>query len=151
MKIKTILRIVTGLILVLVFLQFINSPKNISASVTSQNFAKSFNAPKNIENILRTSCFDCHSNNTVYPWYGNIQPAEMFLAKHIYDGKEKLNFDDLNNLGRRQRYSKFSGIIKQIKQNKMPLKSYILMHTEARLSEKDKKDLIDFFESLKSQ
>ncbi len=146
---KTLLKIAIGLLVVMVLLQFISAPKNVSVVSDSKSFVKTLNTPKEVESILQKSCFDCHSNNTVYPWYANIQPIEMFLAKHIKEGKEKLNFDELNDLGKRQRRSKFTGIIEQIEQDKMPLNSYLWMHSDAHLSEKDKSVLIQYFETLK--
>ncbi|MBB5334430.1 heme-binding domain-containing protein [Chryseobacterium koreense] len=143
--------IVIGIIFVGMILQFITSPKNVSTVPYTQNFVHGFNPPKDVEILLQKSCFDCHSNNTAYPWYAEIQPIGMLLANHISEGKEKLNFDELKNLGKRQQRSRFTGIIEQIEQNKMPLKSYLFMHKDAALSEKNKKVLTSYFEILKSQ
>lgn len=58
------------------------------------NFTKVYKVPKNVETILRTSCYDCHSNKTNYPWYSYIQPARFFMESHIKEGKENLNFNE---------------------------------------------------------
>ncbi|TRX21195.1 hypothetical protein FNW25_16015 [Flavobacterium franklandianum] len=71
-----------GLIIFLL-MQLFQPVRNISFEQDiTVNFTKVFNVPKNVEIILRTSCFDCHSNNTNYPWYSYIQPARFFMESH---------------------------------------------------------------------
>ena len=66
------------------------------------NFTEVYNVPKNVEVVLQTSCYDCHSNNTNYPWYSNIQPVGFFMEHHIKEAKENVNFDEWGNYSSRK-------------------------------------------------
>lgn len=136
------------LLAVLLLIQLVRPQKNTSASPAGKAFVDTFKVGKQVDAILAVSCYDCHSNNTNYPWYSEIQPMAWLMEKHILDGKEKLNFDDLPPYGSRRLNSKFTQITKQIEQDKMPLNSYLWLHEGARLRMEDKKLLIDYFNSL---
>ncbi|WP_277632950.1 heme-binding domain-containing protein [Avrilella dinanensis] len=140
--------ILTVLLSVFVLMQFITPQRNLSPVPAGQVFVDSFKVDAKVNAILSVSCYDCHSNNTQYPWYTNVQPLGWFMDKHIKDGKEKLNFDELPSYGSRRLNSKFTQITKQIEQDKMPLNSYLWMHEGARLSMEDKRLLVDYFNSL---
>lgn len=112
------------------------------------NYTKVYNVPKNVEAILRTSCYDCHSNNTNYPWYSYIQPARFYMESHIKEGKENLNFNEWGNYSKRKQNSKLKAISKQIKDNEMPLTSYILIHRNAKLSSNQKKEVINWINKI---
>jgi hypothetical protein len=113
------------------------------------NFTKVYSVPKNVKNILRTSCYDCHSNYTNYPWYSYIQPARFFMESHIKEGKENLNFSEWGNYSNRKQNNKLDRIAKQIKSNEMPLSSYTLIHKNATLSATQKKEIINWISQLK--
>jgi hypothetical protein len=113
------------------------------------NFTKVYTVPKNVKNILRTSCYDCHSNYTNYPWYSYIQPARFFMESHIKEGKENLNFSEWGNYSNRKQNNKLDRIAKQIKSNEMPLSSYTLIHKNATLSATQKKEIINWISQLK--
>jgi len=146
MKIR---RILIFLLIVLVGIQFIPTKRNESVVVLDTDFSKTFNLPDNIQVLLKKSCYDCHSNNTNYPWYNKIQPASWFLEKHIKDGKKELNFSEFGSYSKRKQKSKLKAIINQIKDNEMPLSSYTLIHQDAKLTERDKKDLIAWIRKQK--
>ena len=110
----------------------------------SSNFTEMYKVPKNIETALRTSCYDCHSDNTNYPWYSYIQPVRSFLEGHIKDGKKELNFNEFGNYSSRKQRSKLDAISKQIKTNKMPLSSYTLIHGNAILTSTQKEDILNW-------
>lgn len=134
------------LILVLA-LQIIPVRKKGSPVALEKRFVTQFKVPANVNRILEKSCYDCHSNQTNYPWYGTVQPIAMLLQNHITEGKQKLNFDELPEYGKRRLRSKFREIVKQIEQDKMPLNSYLWLHADARLSASDKKVLIQYFQT----
>ncbi len=136
------------LLVVVLLMQLARPQKNTAAVPAGKAFIDTFKVNEQVNAILAVSCYDCHSNNTNYPWYSEIQPMAWLMEKHIIDGKEKLNFDDLPPYGSRKFNSKVSQITKQIEQGKMPLDSYLWMHMGARLNTEDKKLLIDYFNSL---
>ena len=98
------------------------------------NFSELYNVPKNVEVVLQTSCYDCHSNNTNYPWYSNIQPVRFIMEYHIKKAKENLNFNEWGNYSSRKQNNRLDRIAKQIQSNEMPLTSYTLIHKKAALS-----------------
>lgn len=135
-------------IIVIILVQFYQPARNVTVDKTEKGFLKAYRVPKNIRSILKNSCFDCHSYNTVYPWYSNIQPARFIMEKHIQDGKLNLNFDDWGSYSERKRQNKIKGIMECVKKNEMPLSSYTLIHRNAVLSEVEKKMLISFLETI---
>lgn len=88
-------KILLGILVVIIAIQFIQPARNKSARVLPTDVSKIYNVPENVQAILKRSCYDCHSNNTIYPWYSWIQPAGWWLASHIKRGKEELNFSEL--------------------------------------------------------
>lgn len=133
---------------VVLAIQFIPVERNVSTVPAGQSFEKTEKVPANVAAILKVSCYDCHSNNTRYPWYSELQPGAWFMARHIKKGKEELNFDEFNNYSKRRKKAKIKSIISQIEKDEMPLKSYRMMHGNARLSADKKKELLDFFNTI---
>ena len=139
---KTILkRFFQLLILALIVIQFFRPAKNKSEGISKNDISTLYPVPNDVQDILKTSCNDCHSNNTNYPWYSNIEPMAWMMARHINNGKNELNFSDFGSYTDRRQISKLKGIANQIKDDEMPIASYKMMHKNARLS-KEQKDLI---------
>ena len=113
------------------------------------NFKNMYSTPKNVQTLLRTSCYDCHSNNTEYPWYSYIQPVRFFMDTHINEGKKELNFNEFGTYSNRKQKSKLEEIIKQIKSNEMPLTSSTMIHHNAILNKENKTVLINWLERTK--
>ena len=130
---------------IVLVIQVIPVERNVSTVPPGQSFEKTEKVPANVAAILKVSCYDCHSNNSRYPWYSELQPGAWFMARHIKKGKEELNFDEFNNYSKRRKKAKIKSIISQIEKDEMPLRSYRMMHGNARLSADEKKELLDFF------
>jgi hypothetical protein len=113
------------------------------------NFTKMYDVPINVETTLRTSCYDCHSNNTNYPLYSYMQPARFFMEEHIKDGKKDLNFNEFGRYSKRKQGNKLEAIVKQIKSDEMPLASYTLIHKNAILTPTQKEEIINWIEKTK--
>ncbi|MFC4691348.1 heme-binding domain-containing protein [Dokdonia genika] len=144
------LKIIAWLALVaLVVIQFFPIILNESNYVPQSDFMVENQVPATIKNRLQVSCYDCHSNNTDYPWYSKIQPAAWFLEDHIQEGKDELNFNEWATYSDRRKNSKLRSIISQIEEDKMPLDSYTLIHKDAILSDEDKRMIIDYMTALK--
>ena len=133
---------------IVLVIQVIPVERNVSTVPPGQSFEKTEKVPANVAAILKVSCYDCHSNNTRYPWYSVLQPGAWFMTRHIKKGKEELNFDEFNNYSKRRKKAKIKSIISQIEKDEMPLKSYRMMHGNARLSADEKKELLDFFSTI---
>ncbi|MEX0275758.1 MAG: heme-binding domain-containing protein [Flavobacteriaceae bacterium] len=145
---KKVKPLLAALLAVFVAIQFFPIEMNVSVAVPITDFTKVNNVPTAIANRLRTSCYDCHSNDTKYPWYGQIQPVAWYMERHIRSGKKALNFSDWGNLSKRRKHSKLSAIIEQMEEGKMPLAGYRYIHGKASLNEESKAMTIDFMRHL---
>jgi hypothetical protein len=146
---KHIKKILFALVVVFIGIQFIPKNYNESSEVLTSDFMTTFDVPKNIDTQLKTSCYDCHSNNTHYPWYNKIQPVAWFMEGHIDEGKEELNFSEFGGYSKRRQKSKLKSIMSQIRDDEMPLWNYTLIHRDAKLSEKDKELLEEWLTNLR--
>jgi hypothetical protein len=136
--------VLAGFIIFLLMQLYQPAPNSDYGQVLPIDISRVYNVPRKVETILRTSCYDCHSNNTNYPWYSNLQPARMFMESHIKEGKENLNFSEWGNYSLRKQANKLDRIAKQIKLDEMPLSSYTLMHRNAVLTTSQKEELIQW-------
>jgi len=137
------------LLIALVGIQFLPTTRNQSDMVPKTDFMMVNKVPKTIQNKLQVSCYDCHSNNTEYPWYNKIQPIAWFLEDHVEHGKEELNFNEWDGYSSRRKNSKLKSIIDQIEDGEMPLYSYTLIHRDAKLSETEKEEVLVYMNELK--
>lgn len=137
------------LAVIIVVIQFIRPAKNVSTQSTETGIGSHFIVPSNVQSVLQRSCYDCHSNTTVYPWYAEIQPVGWLLNKHIRDGKRSLNFDEYTNYRLMKQYHRFNDIIEQIDKNEMPLPSYLLIHRYAKLMADEKNVLIQWSTAMR--
>jgi len=144
---------IIALVLLVVFvgIQFIPTERNQSDVVLKSDFLLVNNSPENIGSLLQVSCYDCHSNNTRYPWYNKVQPIAYFLERHIKEGKAELNFSEWEAYSNRRKNSKLRSIISQIQDDEMPLYSYTLIHRDAVYSDSEKEMVIEYMRDLKDE
>lgn len=138
-------KILIGLLILLIVIQFIKPEKNDSNDMT-YDISKKYEVPAEVDHLLKVSCNDCHSNNTVYPWYSNVQPVAWWLDHHVVDGKRHLNFSEFTSLPLFVQNHKFDETIEMLEEGEMPLASYTNfgLHPEANLSDDQRKLLIDW-------
>lgn len=138
---KKLLKI-TAILIVLTFavLQFFR-PDHTNPPIV---MADSLQAPADVHAVLSRSCNDCHSNNTVYPWYSNVSPFSWFLADHIEHGRSELNFSIWNTYSPDKKLRKLEEICEQVESGFMPLPSYLWIHRDAALNEDEAKMLCDW-------
>ena len=144
-------KILIGLLGVFIIIQFIKPDKNQSDAVTPNDIFANFQSENSTKQLIRTACYDCHSNNTVYPWYAEIQPLAWWLADHVKEGKSELNFSEFATYKPKKADHKLEEVIEMIQEGEMPLKSYTLIHDNAKLSDGQKKAIITWAEGLRSQ
>ncbi|MDY8137331.1 heme-binding domain-containing protein [Aquimarina sp. 2201CG5-10] len=139
-------RKITLLILIILFaaVQFYRPHKNIQKVATKKDFLSYEKAPENVANLIKNSCYDCHSDYTDYYWYDHIAPASWFVDNHIKEGKEHLNLSKWSIKDYRDKRSYLSQMASMIKENKMPLPSYTLVHPKSKLSDTEKQQIIDW-------
>ncbi len=141
-------KILLALLVLLIIIQFFRPDKNES---NDQAYAVStkYKVPQEVDQILQVACNDCHSNKTEYPWYSNFQPAAWWLDEHVQDGKKHLNFSNFTQLPIAVQNHKFEEVVETVEEKEMPLESYTYLglHTEANLSQKQREVLIDWAKS----
>ena len=130
-------------------IQFIPTNQNLSTELLPSDFMTIYEVPKKLETKLKVSCYDCHSNNTYYPWYNKIQPVAWFLENHINEAKEELDFSIFGDYSTRKKKSKLKSIISQIREDEMPLSFYTLMDGDAKLSAIEKEQIIEWMSQLR--
>jgi hypothetical protein len=142
-------RLLQLLLLAFVAIQFIRPTKNKATGIAANDISTKYTIPKEVDSILKTSCNDCHSNNTNYPWYANIQPIAWWLDDHIKEGKRELNFSEFASYRIGRQYRKLEEINDEVKEDKMPLKSYTKIHKNAILNEQQKLALANWVTALR--
>jgi Haem-binding domain len=137
------------LLLAFVVIQFFRPAKNIATGISAYDITAKYTIPQDVQTVFKTSCYDCHSNNTAYPWYNNIQPVAWFMADHIKEGKKELNFSEFAAYRIGRQYKKLEEINKEVDEGGMPLESYTLIHGNAKLNEHQKTTVINWVNSLR--
>lgn len=144
-------KILLSLLALLLVIQFIRPEKNLSTSVSPNDITTKFPVPENVNQILEKACNDCHSDNTYYPWYSNIQPIGWWLQYHVNDGKRDLNFNEFANYPSKKQDHKLKELIETVKEGEMPLTSYTWLHGKAKLSEQEKQQLVDWAQGIRNR
>jgi hypothetical protein len=99
-------------------------------------------APAELKAVLRRSCYDCHSNETRWPWYARVAPVSWLIANDVKEGRREVNFSVWNQYGGNRKARKLKEIVEQVEQNKMPQWYYVIMHPEVKLSGSDKEMIV---------
>jgi Haem-binding domain len=141
-------KIAIGLLVALVIIQFFRPARNISSEKSSNDITNKYAVPALVQEILKTSCYDCHSNNTVYPWYANIQPVAWWLADHVKEGKKELDFSEFLTYSPKKAHHKLEEVNEMVKEGEMPLQSYTIIHQNAKLSEPQKLEIATWADGL---
>lgn len=138
-------KIIILIAVMVVLIQFKQIDRTMPEFDSKQDYIKLTNAPAQISNLLKTSCYNCHSNEVDYPWYSYIAPVSWFLDNHIQDARKHINFSEWGTYPKKNINHKLANVIDEIKDDEMPLRSYTLFHSIAKLSEEDKATLIEWF------
>ena len=128
---KRALFVLLALVIVIQFVPVERDNPPVTAGIAATN------TPPEVLAILRRSCFDCHSNESVWPWYAYVAPVSWLVARDVEEGRAELNFSTWGEYDAVERASKASTAIEEIEEGKMPLPKYLRMHSEARLSPED--------------
>lgn len=144
-------KILLGLIAVWVVIQFIRPVKNEAAEMSANDIEKHYAVPDNVKATLKKACRDCHSSNTVYPWYSQIQPVAWWLDGHIKDGKKHFNLSEFAAYTPKKGDHKLEELIESQEEHWMPLESYTMVHQEAKLTSTEKQELIDWAAGIRKE
>jgi len=151
MKITMIKKVLLIVLAILILMQFYRPARNIAAGVQPKALKNKYSIPPNTESALTVACYDCHSNNTKYPWYAEIQPVNLYLTRHVNEGKEKLNFDEFLSYPPKKQLKKLKEVIELTEKKKMPLSSYTLIHRDAVLSDSQRADIIVWAKKVRAE
>lgn len=139
------------LLIVLVAIQLFRPAKNIGQVNGVNSIDKVYSMPQNVDAILKKACYDCHSNNTIYPWYVAIQPIAWWMADHVNEGKRKLNFSEFASYKPKKQDHKLEEFVESQTDKWMPISSYTFAHKNARLTDEERKVLIDWATGLRKE
>ncbi|MAE85510.1 MAG: hypothetical protein CMB80_22435 [Flammeovirgaceae bacterium] len=132
-------------------LQFLGPNKPETTNRSPEDLTEVVELPNGIESMLVAACYDCHSMETKYPWYGSVAPVSWILFDHIEHGREELNFSYWKSMSKREKLRGLKDIQEVLEENEMPLDDYVKMHSEAELSADQKNELISWAKSLANQ
>jgi len=144
-------KIVFVLLIILIVIQFFHPARNKAEGEQPNNVSKLYPVSSDVKNILDKACMDCHSNNTAYPWYSKIQPVDWWMTHHVNEGKRELNFDEFATYNLRRQYHKLEEVMKQVKDNEMPISSYTWIHKDAILTTAEQNGLINWADSIRNE
>ncbi len=128
-------KILVFLLIALIVIQFIRPARNNGMAAAPTDITHYVTVPDTVLHLLKHSCYDCHSNHTEYPWYTNINPVGFWMKGHIDDGKRAINFSDLSSFDKRKLDHRLGDISEQVENHEMPLSSYTIIHTSAKLTD----------------
>ena len=140
--------VAVGFAVALAGLQFYRSPRNEGVAEGPASLVAQQNVPAPVRQILQRSCYDCHSNHTVYPWYASVQPVAWWLNRHVEDGKGEINFSDFSRYDTKRAVRKLQATADEVREHSMPLKSYLLIHRDARLTDAERATVANWAEDL---
>ena len=126
-----------SILALLIIIQFFQPEKNNTLENPQNDIIFVIEIPTAVKKKIVNACYDCHSETTVYPFYNRIAPVSWFLAKHIRDAKEHLNFSEWANYDKKKQIKLLTAICEEITEGEMPLKSYVFMHSNAIINEKE--------------
>jgi hypothetical protein len=141
-------KIIIAVLLVLVAIQFIRPPKNQAEGTSENDISLTYGMPQAVHSILIQKCYDCHSHSTVYPWYTNIQPVGWWMYLHIKEGKEHLNFSEFKTYSEKKATHKLEELSEAVTDGWMPLKSYLWMHREAKVTPQETDMINNWIQSV---
>jgi|JI10StandDraft_1071094.scaffolds.fasta_scaffold409636_2 hypothetical protein len=144
-------KILAVLFVALVAIQFFPPKRNVSAAAPGANDITVMHpTPPAVKAILAESCYDCHSDNTRYPWYTRIQPVGWWMQHHVNEGIDELNFSQFGTYAPARARKKMDETIKETKDREMPLPSYLITHGQAKLTEPQIQQVVDWASAIKA-
>lgn len=142
-------RIMIYLLFAFLILQVIPVDRQLPSSNPKNDFLAVNQTPETEMQLIKTACYNCHSNNSQYPWYAKVAPFSMWIQGHINNGREELNFSLWDSYTAKKKDHKLEECAEMLQEKKMPLKSYTFIHREAKLNQGERDQLIQYFNRLR--
>lgn len=144
-------RILLAVLIVLIVIQFIQPSKNNGPAKTATDITHAVTVPDTVMTLLKTACYDCHSDSTRYPWYNHISPVNWWLRNHINEGKRHLNFSEFTGTTYKRQMRRLDETAEQTEKHEMPIETYLWIHKDARLNDAQRKLIADWAKNAKEQ
>jgi heme-binding protein len=148
-KRKVVKMVLMVLVFALVVIQFIPIDRSVPEVDPNDEFFVAIETPESIKAIMTSSCYECHSYQSEYPWYAYVAPLSLWIQGHIDEGREGMNFSVWASYDYEQRDEMLEEIVEEVEEGEMPLDSYLWLHPEARITDAQRKELIDWFERIR--
>lgn len=141
-------KILIGLLVVVLLIQVMQPTKNQSDSLSENDISGVYELPAGVHETLVKKCYDCHSNNTQYPWYVHVQPIGWWMASHIKEGKDHLDFSEFKTYDPKRANHKLEEVSEELGEGHMPIESYLWLHPEAKVNAEELKAINGWIASL---
>lgn len=138
MKTKRVLLFLLG---IFILIQLVPANKPDVTVDNPNDLLVNNSVPSNIESMLRTSCYDCHSNETIYPWYAYVAPVSFLVSKDTREGRRELNFSEWEKLDFDEQAEMLEEIAEEVEEGEMPMKIYPITHPKAKLSDENREEI----------
>lgn len=138
-------KLLLAFIVLLVVIQFIPIDKAVKPVNPQEDFVQVLDTPEPIRVLLRNACYDCHSNETVYPGYSRWAPISWIIQNHVVEGRERLNFSTWTRMNPDQQAHAMQEAAETVESGEMPHLSYPPMHPKARLTDAERQALVQYF------
>jgi cytochrome c len=144
MRAQTLLTSATVAALALAALSFVHPWGNLRAATPAGAILAGANAPDEVRAMLDRKCGDCHSNNTRWPLYSRVAPSSWLVEHDVSEGREHMNLSSWEQYSNDNRIDLLGKMGTELRKGEMPLKQYLLLHPEARLSDAERKLITDW-------
>ena len=141
-------KILLGILGMFLIIQLIPANLPEVAEVNNDDLLLNNSLPQNIEGVLQNSCYDCHSNETIYPWYSYVAPVSFLVSRDTRKGRKHLNFSEWQSLSKSDKAKALDEIGEEVGEGEMPMKIYPITHPDARLSDEQRKAIVDWAEEF---
>jgi uncharacterized membrane protein len=135
-----------GLLAIFGLIQFIRPDYDNPPADPTADYLAQTTPPSEVGQLIKASCYDCHSHHTRYPWYAQVAPASWWIAHHVEEAREHLNFSTWTAYDAEKKAHKLEECAEEVREKHMPLRSYPPLHPEARLSDEQRERLAAWFE-----
>lgn len=141
-------KILIGLAIIPLLIQFFRIDQTNPTVTASQDFMAIMQPPADISNMMKSACYNCHSNETEYPWYAEIAPVSWWLKDHINEAREHLNFSEWGTYAEKKANHKLEEMYEEVEEGEMPLNSYTIIHGEADLTDEQREAFVAWIKTV---
>lgn len=132
---------------VIILIQFIPAGRPETKNSRENDLLYNNQAPEAVADILKTSCYDCHSYEIKYPWYSYVAPVSWLVARDIREGLKELNFSEWESQSKMDKAKNLDNMTDEIKDGDMPMPIYTIIHRNAKLTDAQRQQLVDWADS----